>query len=360
MPHAYAFLREVNGMEAPAKEQPKEQPKEPHKLIVSIGPHMHDEENTAKIMWTVSGALLPATLMSVYYFGMPAITVILICIVTSLLTEAGMQRLLKKPITLSDGSAFLTGLLLAMNLPANAPFYIPFIGSFVAIMIAKHLFGGLGFNIFNPALVGRAFVLVSFAKIMTTFVSPAATFMALDAKTTATPLVLLKEEGISKLLEIYHTKAALYQDLFLGNRAGSLGETSVIALLLGAALLMLKRYITWHIPVTFIATVGILTWIFGGKEGLMTGDAVFHMMSGGLILGAFFMATDYVTGPSVRSAQVVFGAACGALTVLIRLKGGYPEGVMFAILLMNCFAPLLDRGMKSRVFGKVAAAGVKK
>jgi Na+-translocating ferredoxin:NAD+ oxidoreductase subunit D len=347
-------------MEAPAKEQPKEQSKEQQKLIVSIGPHMHDEETTSKIMWTVSGALLPATLMSVYYFGMPAIEVILVCIVTSLLTEAGMQWLLKKPITLSDGSAFLTGLLLAMNLPANAPLYIPFIGSFVAIMIAKHLFGGLGFNIFNPALVGRAFVLVSFAKIMTTFVSPATSFMALDAKTTATPLVLLKEEGMSRLLEIYHTKAALYQDLFIGNRAGSLGETSVIALLLGAALLMLKRYITWHIPVTFIATVGLLAWIFGGKEGLMTGDAIFHMMSGGLVLGAFFMATDYVTGPSVRSAQIVFGAACGALTVLIRLKGGYPEGVMFAILLMNCFAPLLDRGMRSRVFGKAEAKGVKK
>src|SRR3990172_5293668 len=351
-----ALLKKGNSMEAPAKVLPKE----PTKLIVSIGPHMHDEESTAKIMWAVSGALLPATLMSVYYFGMPAIMVILICIVTSLLTEAGMQWLLKKPITLSDGSAFLTGLLLAMNLPAKVPFYIPFVGSFVAIMIAKHLFGGLGFNIFNPALIGRAFVLVSFAKIMTTFVAPATTFLALDAKTTATPLVLLKEEGMAKLLEIYHTKAALYQDLFIGSRAGSLGETSVISLLLGAAFLMMKRYITWHIPIPFIATVGILTWAFGGKDGLMTGDPILHMMSGGLVLGAFFMATDYVTGPSVRSAQVVFGVACGALTVLIRLKGGYPEGVMFAILLMNCFAPLLDRGMKSRVFGKVAVAGVKK
>lgn len=345
-------------MEAPAKEQPKE----PKKMIVSIGPHMHDAETTAKIMWTVSGALVPAALMSVYYFGMPAIMVILVCLATSLLTEAGMQWILKKPVTLSDGSAFLTGLLLAMNLPANAPLYIPFIGSFVAVMIAKHLFGGLGFNIFNPALVGRAFVLVSFAKSMTTFVAPATSFMAVDAKTTATPLVILKEEGMAKLLEVYHTKAALYQDLFLGNHAGSLGETSAVAILLGAAFLMMKRYITWHIPLPFIATVGILAWVFGGKEGLMTGDPVFHMMSGGLILGAFFMATDYVTGPSVRSAQVVFGVACGALTVLIRLKGGYPEGVMFAILLMNCFAPLLDRGMKSRVFGKVAvaAAGVKK
>ncbi len=343
-------------MEASAQAQPKEPPK----LIVSIGPHMHDVENTAKIMWTVSGALLPATLMSVYYFGMPAIMVILVCLATSLASEAAVLWMLKKPIALSDGSAFLTGLLLAMNLPANAPLYIPVVASFVAIVIAKQLFGGLGFNIFNPALVGRAFVLVSFAKIMTTFVAPATTFMALDAKTTATPLVLLKEEGMSKLLEIYHTKAALYQDLFLGNRAGSLGETSVIALLLGAVFLMMKRYITWHIPIPFIATVGILTWIFGGKDGLMTGDPIFHMMSGGLILGAFFMATDYVTGPSVRSAQVVFGICAGALTALIRLKGGYPEGVMFAILLMNCFAPLLDRGMRSRVFGKAEAKGVKK
>ncbi len=342
-------------MEAPAQVQ---QPKEPPKLIVSIGPHVHDVESTAKIMWTVSGALLPATLMSVYYFGMPAIMVILVCLATSLLAEAGMQWLLKKPITLSDGSAFLTGLLLAMNLPANAPLYIPFVGSIVAIMIAKHLFGGLGYNIFNPALVGRAFVLISFAKIMTTFAPTL--HMGMDAKTTATPLVLLKEEGMAKLLEIYHTKAALYQDLFIGNRAGSLGETSVIALLLGGAFLIAKRYITWHIPVPFIATVGILAWIFGGKEGLMTGDPIFHMMSGGLILGAFFMATDYVTGPSVRSAQVVFGICAGVLTILIRLKGGYPEGVMFAILLMNCFAPLLDRGMKSKVFGKIEAKGVKK
>jgi electron transport complex protein RnfD len=343
-------------MEAPAKAQPKEQPK----LIVSIGPHLHDTESTAKIMWTVSGALLPATLMSVYFFGMPAVMVILVCIVASLLSEAVVQRMLNKPVTISDGSAFLTGLLLAMNLPANAPLYIPAVGSFVAVVITKHLFGGLGYNIFNPALIGRAFVLISFPKLMTTYIAPAATFMAVDAKTAATPLVLLKEEGMSKLLEIYHTKWALYQDLFLGNRAGSLGETSVAALLLGAAFLMMKRYITWHIPIPFIATVGVLTWMFGGKEGLLSGDAIFHMMSGGLVLGAFYMATDYVTGPSVRTAQVVFGVCAGILTTLIRLKGGYPEGVMFAILLMNCFAPLLDRGMRSKVFGRAEAKVVKK
>ena len=351
-----ALLKKGNSMEAPAKEQPKEQPK----LIVSIGPHMHDQESTAKIMWSVSGALLPAALMSIYYFGIPAILVILVSILTAVISEAGTQAVLKKPLTISDGSAVLTGLLLAMNLPSNAPLYIPAVGSFVAIVITKHLFGGLGYNIFNPALIGRAFVLISFPKLMTTFVEPTNNIMSMDAKTAATPLVLLKEEGMSKLLEVFHTKAALYQDLFLGHRAGSLGETSVIALLLGAAFLLLKRYITWHIPIPFIATVGVLTWLFGGKEGLLSGDALFHMMSGGLVLGAFYMATDYVTGPSVRSAQVVFGIACGVLTVLIRLKGGYPEGVMFAILLMNCFSPLLDRGMRSRVFGKAEAKGVKK
>lgn len=343
-------------MEAPALVQPKEQPK----LIVSIGPHMHDQETTAKIMWTVSGALLPATLMSVYYFGLPAVMVILVCLATALASEAAVQWMLKRPVTLADGSAFLTGLLLAMNLPSNAPLYIPAVGSFVAIAITKHLFGGLGYNIFNPALIGRAFVLISFPKIMTTYVAPAATFMAVDAKTTATPLVLLKEEGMARLLEIFHTKAALYQDLLVGNRAGSLGETSAIALLLGGVFLLMKRYITWHIPVPFILTVGFLTWMFGGKEGFLSGDPIFHMLSGGLILGAFFMATDYVTGPSVRNAQIVFGISAGILTVLIRLKGGYPEGVMFAILIMNCFAPLLDRGMKSKVFGKAEAKGVKK
>jgi electron transport complex protein RnfD len=343
-------------MEALAKGQPKEQPK----LIVSIGPHMHDEESTAKIMWTVSGALLPATLMSVYYFGLRAVWVIVVSIIAAVLSEAAGQRMLKKPVTIADGSAFLTGLLIALNVPSSVPLYIPAVGSFVAIVITKQLFGGLGFNIFNPALIGRAFILISFPKLMTTYYEPVANVLGMDAKTAATPLGILKEEGMARLLEVFHTHGELYQSLLMGNRAGARGETATIALLLGGVFLLLKRYITWHIPITFIATTALLTWIFGGKEGLMTGDPVFHMISGGLILGAFFMATDYVTGPSVRSAQVVFGIACGALTALIRLKGGYPEGVMFAILLMNCFAPLLDRGMRSRVFGKAEAKGVKK
>ena len=342
-------------MEAPAKEQ-----KGPPKLIVSIGPHMRTEESTARIMWTVSGALLPATLMSVYYFGLRAVWIIAVSILAAVISEALFQRGMKKEVTISDGSAFLTGLLIALNVPSSVPLYIPAVGSFVAIVITKHLFGGLGYNIFNPALIGRAFILISFPKLMTTYYEPVANVLSMDAKTTATPLGILKEEGMARLLEIFHTKAELYRDLLMGNRAGSLGETATILLLLGGVFLLLKRYITWHIPVTFIATTALLTWMFGGKEGVMTGDPIFHMISGGLILGAFFMATDYVTGPSVRGAQIVFGISCGALTALIRLKGGYPEGVMFAILLMNCFSPLLDRSMRSRVFGRKEAQGVKK
>lgn len=338
----------------------KEQQKTPPQLIVSIGPHVHATDSTATIMWSVSGALLPAALMSVYYFGLSAVMIIAVSILTAVISEAVVQKMLKKPVTVSDGSAFLTGLLLAMNVPAGIPLYIPAVGSFVAIVITKQLFGGLGYNIFNPALIGRAFILISFPKLMTTYYEPLSYVAAVDAKTTATPLGILKEEGMARLLEIYHTKANLYQHLFVGNRAGSLGETSIAALLLGAVFLLLRRYITWHIPISFIATTALITWVFGGKEGLMTGDPILHVLSGGLILGAFFMATDYVTGPSVRSAQIIFGIGCGALTALIRLKGGYPEGVMFAILIMNCFAPLLDRRVRSRVFGKAEAKGVAK
>ena len=184
---------------------PKEQPKAPPELFVSIGPHMRTEESVSKIMWTVNAALLPATLMSVYFFGLPAIRVIIVSILSAVIAEAAMQKLLKKDVTVSDGSAFLTGLLIAMNVPANIPLYIPAVGSVVAIAITKHLFGGLGYNIFNPALIGRAFILVSFAKPMTTFTQPVANIMSMDAKTMATPLSVLKEDGVAKLLEMYPT-----------------------------------------------------------------------------------------------------------------------------------------------------------
>ncbi len=305
-------------------------------------------------MWTVNLALLPAFIMSVYYFGPLAAYVTGLCILAAVLSEHIYQISLNKPTTIGDGSAFLTGLLLGLNLPPSVPFYIPIVGSVVAIVLTKLLFGGLGYNVFNPALIGRAFLLISFPKLMTIWSEPTAKFIAMDAKTTATPLGILKEEGIVKLMEIFGDKTDLYMSLLTGSRAGSLGETSVIALLIGVAILFYRGYITWHVPVPFLATVGVMAWVFGG-EGYFTGDPIIHLLSGGLILGAFFMATDYVTCPSIRKGQIIFGIGCGAITMLIRLKGGFPEGVMFAILLMNCFAPLIDRSVKPKMFGAVKA-----
>jgi electron transport complex protein RnfD len=321
-------------------------------LIVSVSPHIKIDETTSRIMWTVSLSLLPAMIMSVYFFGPRAFFVTALCIISAVLSEYLFQKGLKRSININDGSAFLTGLLLGMNLPPALPFYIPIMGSVVAIVITKQLFGGLGFNIFNPALIGRAFVLISWPRAMTTWSEPTAAFVALDAKTTATPLGILKEEGIGKLLEVFGDKINLYTQLLIGHRGGCIGETSIIALLIGAAFLLYKGYITWHIPISFLGTAAILAWVFGGKgTGLFTGDPIMHLLSGGLVLGAFFMATDYVTSPSLRKGQIIFGIGCGAITMLIRLKGGYPEGVMFAILLMNCFAPLIDRSLKAKPFG---------
>ena len=324
-----------------------------HELIVSVSPHVRGKETVARIMWTVNLSLSPAFIMSVYYFGPLAAYVTGLCILTSVLAEHIYQVSLKKQSTIGDGSAFLTGLLLGLNLPPSVPFYIPIVGSVIAIVITKLIFGGLGYNIFNPALIGRAFLLISFPKLMTIWSEPTAQFVALDARTTATPLGILKEEGLAQLMQVFGDKGDLYMSLFMGSRAGSLGETSVIALLMGAALLLYRGYITWHIPLSFIGTVGVMAWAFGGESGFFTGDPIIHLLSGGLILGAFFMATDYVTCPSIRKGQIIFGIGCGAITMLIRLKGGFPEGVMFAILLMNCFAPLIDRGVKSKMFGAV-------
>ena len=324
-----------------------------HELIVSVSPHVRGKETVERIMWTVNLSLLPAFIMSVYYFGPLAAYVTGLCILSAVVSEHVYQISLKKQTTIGDGSAFLTGLLLGLNLPPSVPFYIPVVGSFVAIIITKLLFGGIGYNVFNPALIGRAFLLISFPKLMTIWTGPTAKFVALDAKTTATPLGILKEEGLARLIEVFGDKGDLYMSLLMGSRAGSLGETSVIALLLGAAFLFYRGYITWHVPFPFIATVGVMAWAFGGDAGLFTGDPIIHLLSGGLILGAFFMATDYVTCPSIRKGQVIFGIGCGAITMMIRLKGGFPEGVMFAILLMNCFAPLIDRSVKSKLFGAV-------
>ena len=327
--------------------------KDESRLIVSISPHLRSEETTSRIMWSVNAALLPATIMGLYFFGPSAAMVLAIAIISAILSEFAYEKALGKKVTISDGSAFLTGLLLGLNLPPSVPLYIPFVGSVVAVGLTKQLFGGLGFNIFNPALIGRAFLLLSFPKLMTIWKMPTAAFIGMDAKTTATPLGILKEEGLQRLLEVFGNQLNLYVDLLFGNRAGCLGETSAFALLIGAVFLIYRGYITWHIPVSFLGTAALIAWVFGGKGAFFTGDPILHLLSGGIVLGAFFMATDYVTCPSLKKGQIIFGAGCGFLTMLIRLKGGYPEGVMFAILIMNCFSPLIDRGFRSRVFGAV-------
>lgn len=321
------------------------------RLRASVGPHISSGESVEHIMWTVSAALIPAAALSVYYFGIHALLVTAVSIVSSMGFEALSQKARGQKVTVSDGSGFLTGLLLAMNLPAGVPLYLPVVGSAVAIIITKQLFGGLGFNIFNPALIGRAFLLASWPRYMTAWPVPheSLSFASVDATTAATPLAILKEEGYAKLLEHFASRYDMYTQMLLGHRGGALGEVSAVALLFGAAYLLYKGYITWHIPGSFILTVGAMTWIFGG-------DPVLAVMSGGLVLGAFFMATDYVTAPMVKRGQLAFGIGCGAITVLIRLKGGYPEGVCYAILLMNCFTPLLDRAFRPAKFG---AAGAK-
>ncbi|MBL7049979.1 MAG: RnfABCDGE type electron transport complex subunit D [Nitrospira sp.] len=323
-----------------------------NKLIVSVSPHVRDGESVGRIMWSVNLALLPAFIMAVYYFGPRAVYVTGLSILAAVLTEHFFQKGIGRPSTIHDGSAVLTGLLLGLNLPASVPFYIPIAGSFFVITIVKMLFGGLGYNVFNPALMGRAFLLITWPKAMTIWYEPTAKFVGMDATTTATPLGVLKEEGLPKLIQMFGDKSDMYLGMLSGNTAGSLGETSALALLVGALFLMARRYITWHIPVSFLGTVALFAWVFGG-EGFFNGDPLIHVLSGGLFLGAFFMATDYVTCPTVRKGQIIFGIGCGAITMLIRLWGGFPEGVMFAVLLMNCFAPLIDRSVKPELFGAV-------
>lgn len=319
--------------------------------FVSISPHIKSSETTSHILWSVNTALAPAAIMGMYFFGPRAFFVLALCITSAIAFEYSYQRLLKKKIMTSDGSAFLTGLLLGLNLPPSVPFYVPVLGSCVAILLTKQLFGGLGFNIFNPALMGRAFLLVTFPKLLTTWTAPTAAFIGIDAVTCATPLNILKMEGVEKLVTLFGDKSSLYLHLLTGNRGGSIGETCIIALLLGGAYLLYKKYITWHIPVAFLGTAAIIAWIFGAKGEFFAGDPLLHLLSGGIILGSIFMATDYVTSPSTKAGQLLFGAGCGFITMLIRLKGGFPEGCMFSILIMNCFTPLIDRGFRNRVFG---------
>lgn len=308
------------------------------KFIVSTSPHLRKGESVSRIMWLVVLSLLPAGIAGVVIFGLSALWVIILGVVSALVAEFVLQALTKRKITLLDGSAVLTGLLLAYNLPPKAPFWLPVIGSFAAIAIGKQVFGGLGQNIFNPALVGRVFLMASWPKYITSF-TPALKY---DAVASATPLALAKG---GRILENIH-----YLDLFLGKRGGCIGEVCIVALLLGAVFLFLKGYISWHIPISFVVTTGVFAFIFG-RGGFFSGDWLFHILSGGLILGAFFMATDYVTSPLTYKGQLLFGIGCGLLTAVIRLWGGYPEGVSYAILMMNAATPIIDRYTKNRIYG---------
>jgi len=312
-------------------------------FTVSIGPHIRSDVRTARIMWEVTLSLIPAGIVGVYMFGINALFVIIASIASAAATEAAIQAIARRRIAILDGSAVLTGLLLAYNLPPNVPIWIPVVGAFFAIAIGKQAFGGLGHNIFNPALIGRAFLMVSWPVYMTTWQNPR---FRVDAITSATPLALFKEKHFD-LLNSFSS-----WDLFVGNRGGCIGEICIIALLAGAAYLFWRKYISWHIPIVYVATVALASWIFNGNSGFFTGDALFFILSGGLVLGAFFMATDYVTSPLSAKGKIIFGFGCGFLTFLIRKFAGYPEGTSYAILIMNAAVPIIDRYTFPKWLGK--------
>mgnify|MGYP003288627168 CR=1 FL=1 len=315
------------------------------KYTVAPAPHVHGGDSVQKNMLNVILALMPAFLAGIYYFGTGAIVVSGIAILSCVAFEWLITKfLLKKEVQIFDCSAILTGMLLGMNLPSSLPWWMVVIGSLIAIGIGKMSFGGLGNNLFNPALVGRVFLLISFPAAMTTWPIPAPfTFDgSVDALTAATPLAYIKEGIFTNFTEL---------DLFLGNNGGSLGETSGVALLLGLIYLLATRTITWHIPVSIIATVLVFTGIMHAVDPEVYASPLLHITSGGLLLGSIFMATDYVTSPMTKTGQLIFGFGIGVITVVIRLFGSYPEGISFAILIMNAVVPLINRYIRPKRFG---------
>lgn len=301
---------------------------------IYCSPHIHSSETTGKIMLYVIISLIPSLIGSIYFFGFYVLKVVFVSIVTCLLSEILFQILMKKKIRIYDGSAIVTGILFAFVLPPRIPLWMVAIGSFLAIFLVKELFGGIGFNIFNPALTARAILLASYPVEMTSFIKPFD--YRIDAITSATPLLIMKEKINQQLPSIWQ--------MFIGNRPGCIGETSTILLLIGGIFLLSKKVISWHIPFSYIFTVFILSLIF--KENVL-----YQIMGGGLILGAFFMATDYVTSPITKKGKIIFGIGCGIITFLIRKWGGYPEGVCYSILFMNTLTPLINRYTLPKKFG---------
>ncbi|MCD7915063.1 MAG: RnfABCDGE type electron transport complex subunit D [Tannerellaceae bacterium] len=313
-------------------------------LIVSPSPHIHGGDSISKNMYGVIIALIPAFLVSLYYFGIGALVVTAVSVIACVGFEYLIQKFLfRQEPTLWDGSAILTGLLLAFNLPSNLPIWIILIGALAAIGIGKMSFGGLGNNIFNPALVGRVFLLISFPTQMTTWPVPGNFPLTYtDAETGATVLSLIK--GGSH-------EFPTYTDMLLGNMGGSFGEVGAIALILGLIYMLVRRIISWHIPVSVIGTVVVFTGIMYAVDPYSYANPLVHLLSGGLLLGAIFMATDYVTSPLTKKGMLLYGVGIGLLTSVIRLFGSYPEGMSFAILIMNAFTPLINSYIKPKHFG---------
>ena len=319
-------------------------------LNVSGSPHVHSDESTKKIMWQVNLALVPTLIVAVAFFGLNALLVSIISVAACVLFQWLIEKfILKTESTICDGSAVVTGLLLAFNVPATREMmWLVIIAALVAIGVGKMAFGGLGKNPFNPALVGRVFMLISFPVQMTTWPKPGEKLFSLvslpttDATTGATPLGLIKENGVQAAGQVW--------DYFLGNIGGSLGEVSALAILIGAIFLLCRRIITWHIPVSFIGTAFVFSGILWLCDKTAFVDPFTTILTGGIMLGACFMATDMVTSPMTKTGQLIFGCGCGLLTIIIRNWGNYPEGVSFAILLMNAVTPLLNRWCKPKRF----------
>jgi len=325
------------------------------RITISPSPHVYEDTSVKRLMYDVVIALLPALAMSIYFFGMGAIIVTLVAVVSCLAFEWLIQKfILKQEPTITDGSAIVTGVLLAFNVPSNLPIGIIILGSLFAIGVAKMTFGGLGNNPFNPALAGRVFLLISFPVQMTSWPIPSGfkTGYA-DAVTGATPLGLVKE-GLAKgdQMSDLMSKIPSHMEMFYGRMGGSMGEIAAAALILGFAYLLIRKVITWHIPVSIILTITVFTGILWYINPETNADPLFHLLTGGVMLGAIFMATDYVTSPMTTKGMWIFGIGIGILTVLIRVFGAYPEGVSFAILIMNAFVPLINKYVKPKRFGE--------
>ncbi len=329
-------------------------------LIVSPSPHVSSDQTTSKLMYGVVISLVPAFAVTLYVFGIGALIVTAVSIISCVLAEALIQRfILKSEVTIRDGSAIVTGLLLAFNVPANLPWWMVVLGALFAIGIAKMTYGGLGNNLFNPALAGRVFLLISFPVQMTSWPLPIASRLQyLDASTGATPLGIVKEavrngEMVPDIMQ----QVPDHMQLFMGQMGGSLGEVSALALLLGFGWMLYRKIITWHIPVFVIISIAAFTGILWLVDPLKNASPLFHILTGGVMLGAIYMATDLVTSPMTRTGMIIYAIGIGIITVVIRVFGAYPEGVSFAILIMNAVVPLINRYIKPKRFGEEVKNG---